>query len=80
MTVVWPDDLTDQTKASFAELVRSDPVKGMRFAEAQFGLDAREAKVLVLHITSAPGVCHKCGKPVVSGESLCSCRSVNLDW
>jgi hypothetical protein len=80
MTVVWPDGLAKEEKAAFASLVRRDSVAGMRFAEAQFGFGPRESKVLVLHLTSVPGVCHKCKKPVVAGESCCSCRSVNLDW
>jgi hypothetical protein len=80
MTVVWPDGLTEGRRAEFASVVRGDPVQGMRFAETHLGLGGRESKVLVLHLTSTPGICHKCGKTVVAGESLCSCRSVNLDW
>lgn len=80
MAVVWPDGLTTEKKSEFAAVVREDSVEGIRFAEAHFGLDPREAKVLVLHISPTMGECHKCGKRVPPGESVCACRSVNLDW
>lgn len=80
MSVIWPTDMVLETKAAFASSVRDDIVRAMRNAESQFGLDSRESKVLVLHITREPNVCHKCKKSVVSGESICSCKSVNLNW
>jgi hypothetical protein len=80
MLVVWPNDLSAQEKAIFAAIVRDDPLQGMKFAKTQFGLGEREAKVLVLHITPEPGVCRKCQKSVSAQESICSCRSVCLDW
>lgn len=80
MAVVWPDDLTQAEKSDFAAIVIQDSVQGIRFAETQFGLDPREAKVLVLHVARLRGECHKCGKPVPPGESVCACRSVNLAW
>ena len=80
MLVVWPNDLGNDEKVAFAAVVRDDSVQGMQFAKNQFGLGEREAKVLVLHITSKPGVCRKCQKPVAAQESICSCRSVCLDW
>ena len=80
MTVVWPDGLTEKDKAEFASVVRDDPLNGLRVAETKFQFGAREAKVLVLHITHTRGECHKCGRSVTLGESVCSCRSVNLDW
>lgn len=80
MAVVWPTGLTAEQAEKFAFVVRADPVEGIRFAETHLGLGAREAKVLVVHVTRIAGVCHKCGKPVSKGESVCTCRSVNLDW
>ena len=80
MFVIWPADLLPQTKATFAATVRNDSVSAMRYAESEWGLDYRESKVLVLHVTREPNACHKCGLPVAPGESTCSCRSVNLNW
>jgi hypothetical protein len=80
MAVIWPSGPTIEQAARFALVVRTDPIEGMRFAETHLGLDAREAKVLVLHVTRVPGVCHKCSKPVSTRESVCTCRSVNIDW
>ena len=80
MAVVWPDGLSNETKAEFASIVRVDSVRGIHFANTYFGLDHREAKVLVLHVTRDSHLCHKCGKPVQGGECVCTCRSVNLDW
>lgn len=80
VAVVLPLDATGVQKAEFAAVVRRDSVQGIRFAERAFSLGPRESKVLALHITQAPGKCHRCGAPVQIGESVCSCRSVNLDW
>jgi hypothetical protein len=80
MTVVWPDGLAEEAKAEFASIVRADSVRGIDFANTQFGLNHREAKVLVLHVTRESHQCHKCGKSVQGSESVCTCRSVNLDW
>ena len=80
MTVVWPTDLSDHLASEFATIVRQDSVAGMHFAESRLGLGTREAKVLVLHITPNSGLCHKCERPVSEGESICACRSVNINW
>ena len=80
MTVVWPDSLTAEKKSEFAAIVREDSVQGIRFAETHFELNPRAAKVLVLHIAHRRSECHMCGKRVPLGESVCACRSVNLDW
>lgn len=43
--------------------------------------DHADAKLLVFHITSTAGQCHRCGKPLPSGAELCpTCRCVNLDF
>lgn len=78
--VVWPLGLDSELAAEFAEVSRADRLEGQRFAEAQFEFGAREAKALSLHVSQPKGQCHKCGKPVPQGESLCSCRSANINW
>jgi hypothetical protein len=80
MEVVWPDGLSNEVKAEFASIARADSVRGIHFANTHFGLDHREAKVLVLHVTRDSRRCHKCGNTVEGGECVCTCRSVNLDW
>ena len=78
--VVLPSNISAQEAVKFAAIVRNDSLEGVRYAEQNFGLGPRESKALALHVTRAPGVCHKCGMPVSKGESVCTCRSVNLDW
>lgn len=78
--IVLPTNLSAQEAAKFAVIVRNDSVEGVRYAEKNLGLGSKEAKALTLHVTRSPGSCHKCGKPVVKEESVCTCRSVNLDW
>jgi hypothetical protein len=80
VAVVLPPERIASLESKFATVVRQDSVQAMRFAEAEFSLCARESKVLVLHVTREPGKCHRCSKPVHGRESVCSCRSVNLDW
>ena len=79
-TVVWPTDLPDPLKHQLAAVTRHDTLEGMQFAEKHIGLATREAKALALHITKAPGGCHRCGLSVSAGESVCSCRCANIDW
>lgn len=69
-----------EAKSEFASIVRSDSVREIHFAYTYFGLDHREAKVLVLHVTRDSNHCHKCGQPVQGNERVCTCRSANLDW
>lgn len=78
--VVLPSNLSAEEAAKFAVIVRNDSLEGVLYAEQNLGLGPREAKALTLHVTRSPGLCHKCGKPVAKGESVCTCRSVNLDW
>lgn len=80
VAVVLPKGLSTEEKRAFAQLRRNDPVQAMRVAETKFGFNPREAKVLVLHITSKPGKCHRCERPLEYEVSRCKCRSTNLDW
>jgi hypothetical protein len=79
--VVWPDSLTAQDKATFAGECRSRGLEGAKLAVSRFGMDLREAKALLLHVTREPGKCHRCGTSVIAEISVCTnCRSANLDW
>lgn len=80
VSVAMPSDLSLTDAQEFAALCRRDRVGAMRFAENQFSLGLRESKALVLHVTSKCGVCHRCNRPLASRESVCACRSLNLDW
>lgn len=80
IAVILPAEISAEEAASFAAVVRKDSVKAMRIAESQFSLGAREAKALVLHVTRHPGKCNRCECKVTSGELVCTCRSLNLDW
>ena len=80
VAVVIPP-INDVTNLSaFARLRRDDPVADIRHAEEVFALGSRESKVLVLHVPREFGHCNRCGKPVAEGVSVCTCRSVNLNW
>ena len=78
--VVLPSAASAGQRAEFAAIVRSDSVQGIRLAESAFSLSPREANALVLHVTLEPGKCQRCGRDVDAGESVCLCRSVNLNW
>lgn len=79
-TVILPLKRDRKLESQFAAIVRQNSVQGVHFAETMFSLGPREAKALVLHITREAGKCHFCGKPLQTGESVCTCRSLNLDW
>jgi endogenous inhibitor of DNA gyrase (YacG/DUF329 family) len=79
-SVVWPVGISESLAVEFAAIARSNSLKGMKFAHEVLGLNSREVKALSLHVTRPAGHCHKCGKPVLKGESVCSCRSANIDW
>src|SRR5213593_2230627 len=78
--VVWPGELATEAKASIAAAVRRDPVSAAQLVESRYGLDVREGKALVVHVTRSSGICHRCGSRVTHGETLCSkCHAANLD-
>jgi len=79
--VVWPGELGAKAKADIAELARRDPVRAAQLVERQYGLDEREGRALVVHVTRASGTCHRCESRVSHGETLCAkCHAANLDW
>lgn len=80
VAVVWPTDLPESLATTFASVARRNLLDGVHFAEEKLGLGPREAKVLALHVTRSPGVCHRCQRSVQHGESVCECKSANIDW
>jgi hypothetical protein len=79
--VVWPVDISEEQKRTFAQTKRADTLKAAQSAVAQFGFDMREAKCLSFHITREPEKCHRCGGQLRDEVSVCvKCRSANLDW
>jgi hypothetical protein len=80
--VVWPESLTLNDKALFADTARSSRVRAMQVAHSTFDIDLRQAKALSMHVTSARGKCNRCRRPIRPGEvSVCEqCNAVNLDW
>ena len=77
--VVWPIGLTKQEAALLGAFAEQDRLEAAKYAEISLGLEPRAAKVLALHL-SVDNSCHKCGRTVPKGESLCECRSANLNW
>jgi hypothetical protein len=80
VSVVLPADEHAGNLPAFAALVRRDSVAAMRMAEQTFGMGPRESKALVLHVSDEQGRCRRCDAPVPEGVSVCSCRSVALNW
>jgi hypothetical protein len=79
--VVWPESLLPEQAAIFAKAVRASALEGANIAHTELGLDLRESKSLVFHVTKRRGFCHRCEAPVSGIESVCTkCRSANLDW
>ena len=79
--VVWPKDLATEAKAAIAGAVRDDAHGAAQVLESRYGLDQREGKALVVHVTRKPGTCHRCNSPLEGMETLCSkCHAANLNW
>ena len=79
--VVWPKELASEGKAAIAEIARRDSHGAAQLVESRYGLDQREGKALVVHVTRKPGACHRCSSPLEGEETLCSkCHAANLNW
>jgi len=79
--VVWPEELATGAKAAIAVAVRRDPHSAAELVESRYGLDQREGRALVVHVTRKSGTCHRCGSSVAGEETLCSkCHAANLNW
>ncbi|WP_377154395.1 hypothetical protein ACFJIX_20695 [Roseateles sp. UC29_93] len=77
--VVWPSDLREEDAALLGALAQRDRLEASKHAEMLLGLEPRAAKALALHL-AVDNACHKCGRGVPKGVSLCECRSANINW
>ncbi|MFX1678767.1 hypothetical protein PV762_06010 [Mitsuaria sp. CC2] len=77
--VVWPSELRPEDAALLGAFAQQDRLEAAKYAEMYLGLEPRAAKCLALHL-SVNDACTRCGRTVPKGESLCECRSANLNW
>ena len=77
--MVWPAELASADAATFCKIARRDRLEAARFAEAVLGLEPTAARALALHVSEGD-TCHKCGRAVGAGASLCICKAVNVNW
>lgn len=74
--------LSAEQHREVADLVRHknmfEPLEFFRLA----GFTFVAAKRTMHHVTSVPGICHKCNRelPDDSEQVVCRCRSLNLNW
>jgi hypothetical protein len=79
--VAWPAAATTTSLSEAAATWRSKGLPAVYIIQNSLGLPHFNAKVLTFHLTREKGCCHRCGKPVSEGVSICAnCNSVNLDW
>ena len=80
-SVEWPSGLDVNAKSELAAWRRSSPVDAQRHIHSNLGLGLGESKVLVHHISSDRGTCHRCGSAISGLEVICEkCRSLDLNW
>jgi hypothetical protein len=77
--VVWPSELKPEDAVRLGVFARRSRLEAAKCAETVLGLEPRAAKALVLHL-AVDDACHKCGRVVPKGVSLCECRSANINW
>ena len=66
-----------------AEVARTGrSIEAMNLLRQFAGLELRDAKGVVMHVTRFPNVCHRCnGALPGSGQTECvKCGSLNFDW
>jgi hypothetical protein len=52
-----------------------------KLVHAELGLDLRETKALIYHITVMPGQCHRCHRSVQGDEPIgANCLSACINW
>jgi hypothetical protein len=77
-------DLEATDRARIAALVANgDRLQAMTEIRRLTGWDLREAKRLLLHLTTTRGRCHfePCASELTSPVGICPiCRRVNVDW
>jgi predicted Zn-ribbon and HTH transcriptional regulator len=71
-------------QARIASLFRRSrgPVEAIRVLRELSGMDLRDAKGTMMHVTTTPHICHRCRGPLDGAvETTCpKCKSLNLDW
>ena len=81
LTVGWPEAALASQKEAIAAQARRNRIDAVKLTRPEFGMDLREAKCLVNHLTLEKGFCLRCKHPVSDNISICgNCRALNLDW
>jgi hypothetical protein len=79
----FPEATELALRATVAGLVRGHRrMEALRFLREHTGIGLQDAKAITQHISSSPGVCHRCGAALVDGEPVVcpGCGSLNYDW
>ena len=80
-SISWPAQITSEAREQIAAEVRSMGLRAIHGIGASAGLGLAEAKALLFHITRIRGQCHRCGRDLTAGATICQhCQSANLDW
>jgi hypothetical protein len=82
-TWLSPEGLDPIAAHEIASLVRGgDRIAAIRRLRAATGLELRDAKAVVMHVTPRPGQCQRCGAVLAAGGGVAcpGCGSLNYDW
>jgi ribosomal protein L40E len=75
--------LSDSDRVRIVDLVRRGPRFGaMQLLHRITGIELRDAKGVVMHMTLQLGICHRCHRPLPSSRQIeCpKCDSLYFDW
>jgi hypothetical protein len=78
-----PGDTEGSAWAEVTKLARrQQTVEAIKSLRQHFGLDLKDAKGVLLHVSLRPGVCHRCGATLAGGGlTACpGCGSLNYDY
>jgi hypothetical protein len=79
--IILPDSISEEDKHKVADLCHADQrMEAIRHLRMSCLPDLREAKAIVIHVTGAKGICHRCRSPLKGNETCPKCKSLNLDW
>lgn len=76
-------ELSPEQRTQIASTCREDGrVLAMKMLKESFGLSLKDAKVVAMHVSGTPGVCHRCDIQLESTvtQQCKACQSLNLDW
>lgn len=76
-------DLPKEFREQVAALVRTQQkAEATRQLKIRGGVELRDGKGIVLHITNTKGACNRCNRPIAGDdETFCSsCNALNLNW